>query len=65
MKITVVAEIGSNWEGNIIKAKKINTHGGSIRVYATKKGKYKIDNTFEELINIEKKDINSLVKDYL
>ena len=23
MKITVVAEIGSNWEGNIIKAKKI------------------------------------------
>ena len=23
MKITVIAEIGSNWEGNIIKAKKI------------------------------------------
>ena len=23
MKITVVAEIGSNWEGNTIKAKKI------------------------------------------
>ena len=41
----------------IIKAKKINTHGGSIRVYATKKGKYKIDNTFKELINIEKKEL--------
>jgi len=43
----------------IIKAKKINTHGGSIRVYATKKGKYKIDNAFKELINIEKKELYS------
>ena len=41
----------------IIRAKKINTHGGSIRVYATKKGKYKIDNAFKELINIEKKEL--------
>jgi len=41
----------------IIRAKKINTHGGSIRVYATKKGKYKIDNSFKELINIEKKEL--------
>ncbi|SVA37716.1 uncharacterized protein METZ01_LOCUS90570 [marine metagenome] len=43
----------------IIKAKKINTHGGSIRVYATKKDKYKIDNAFKELINIEKKELYS------
>ena len=43
----------------IIRAKKINTHGGSIRVYATKKGKYKIDNAFKELINIEKKELYS------
>ena len=43
----------------IIRAKKINTHGGSIRVYASKKGKYKIDNAFKELINIEKKELYS------
>ena len=43
----------------IIRAKKINTHGGSIRVYATKKSKYKIDNAFKELINIEKKELYS------
>ena len=43
----------------IIRAKKINTHGGSIRVYATKKNKYKIDNAFKELINIEKKELYS------
>ena len=43
----------------IIRAKKINTHGGSIRVYATKKNTYKIDNAFKELINIEKKELYS------
>ena len=43
----------------IIRAKKINTHGGSIRVYATKKNTYKIDNAYKELINIEKKELYS------
>ena len=43
----------------IIRAKEINTHGGSIRVYATKKNTYKIDNAFKELINIEKKELYS------
>ena len=41
----------------IIKAKKINTHGGSIRVYAAKKNNFKIDKEFKELINIEEKEL--------
>ena len=41
----------------IIKAKQINTHGGSIRVYAANKGKYKIDNSFNELIEFETKQL--------
>ena len=41
----------------IIKAKKIKTHGGSIRVYAAKKNSFKIDEEFKELINIEEKEL--------
>ena len=41
----------------IIYARKINTHGGSIRVYATKKNKYKIDKAYKELIKYENKYI--------
>ena len=41
----------------IIKAKKIKTHGGSIRVYASLKGKYKIDSNVKKLINLEKKSL--------
>ncbi len=37
----------------IIKAKRIKTHGGSIRVYAAKKGKYKIDKNVFQLIKLE------------
>tara|TARA_Y100000590_G_C15740409_1_gene1020076 strand:+ start:1146 stop:2402 length:1257 start_codon:yes stop_codon:yes gene_type:complete len=38
----------------IIFAKKISTHGGSIRVYAAKKNRYKIDKKLKELIRLEK-----------
>lgn len=41
----------------IIFAKRINTHGGSIRVYAAKKNKYKIDKNYIELINYENKEL--------
>ena len=41
----------------IIYARKINTHGGSIRVYATKKNKYKIDKAYKKLIQYENKYI--------
>src|SRR4030042_765996 len=38
----------------IFHAKRIPTHGGSIRVYASRKGNYNIDNTIEDLLNSEK-----------
>ncbi len=39
----------------IIKVKKINTHGGSIRVYATKNKKYSADKTVNRALIEEKK----------
>ncbi len=53
----------------IIKAKKINTHGGSIRVYAAFKGAYKksknLKSLFEKEKNIFQKDIYSYSKKIL
>jgi SAM-dependent methyltransferase len=43
----------------IIYAKKIDTHGGSIRVYSAKKDRHKIDKNFIELINYESKELYS------
>tara|TARA_Y100001960_G_C14687317_1_gene834501 strand:- start:360 stop:1529 length:1170 start_codon:yes stop_codon:yes gene_type:complete len=42
----------------IIHAKKINTHGGSIRVYATKNKKFKINSSVNKILNFEKKYLN-------
>tara|TARA_Y100000590_G_scaffold162700_3_gene186528 strand:- start:926 stop:2161 length:1236 start_codon:yes stop_codon:yes gene_type:complete len=42
----------------IIYAKKINTHGGSIRVYAAKKNKFKINKNVTKILNYERKFIN-------
>ena len=42
----------------IIHAKKIPTHGGSIRVYAAQKGKFKILNSAKKILSYEKKYIN-------
>lgn len=39
----------------IIKVRKINTHGGSIRVYATKNKKYLLDNSVSKALIEEKK----------
>ena len=41
----------------IIHAKRINTHGGSIRVYAARKGSYKIKNTVTALLKEEEKTV--------
>ena len=41
----------------IIHAKKIPTHGGSIRVYATKNKKFKIRQSVNKILNEEKKNI--------
>jgi hypothetical protein len=40
----------------------IETHGGSIRVYASKKGKYKVSNNVNSVLNKEKKflDLNKI-----
>ncbi len=42
----------------IIFAKKIDTHGGSIRVYAARKGKYKINKNVSKILKFEKKFLN-------
>tara|TARA_Y100000590_G_C15621016_1_gene977560 strand:+ start:70 stop:1305 length:1236 start_codon:yes stop_codon:yes gene_type:complete len=42
----------------IIHAKKINTHGGSIRVYAARTKKFKIKNSVLKILNYENKFLN-------
>ena len=42
----------------IIHAKKINTHGGSIRVYVSRKNKFKVNSSVKKILNFEKKFIN-------
>ena len=42
----------------IIHAKKIDTHGGSIRVYAARKGYFKISKKVKKIFNDEKKFLN-------
>jgi len=41
----------------IIYARRIPTHGGSIRVYAARKGQYPVDETLSQLLDEEKRSI--------
>ena len=43
---------------SIFHAKKIPTHGGSIRVYAARKGKFKTLNSVKKILDEEKKFLN-------
>ena len=43
---------------SIFHAKKIPTHGGSIRVYAARKGKFKTLNSVKQILDEEKKFLN-------
>jgi len=43
----------------IFHAKRIPTHGGSIRVYAARKGKFKVRDTVKELLTAEKSKVTS------
>ena len=43
---------------NIFHAKKINTHGGSIRVYVSKNKIFKIKNSVKKILDFEKKYLN-------
>ena len=42
----------------ILHAKKIVTHGGSIRVYAARKGKFKINKSVKKILDYEKNFLN-------
>ena len=42
----------------IIHARKINTHGGSIRVYAARKNKFKINSSVKKILKFEKNYLN-------
>ena len=50
----------------IFKAKLINTHGGSIRVYSSRSDKFNIESSYYEILNKEKKflDEESRLKSY-
>ena len=48
----------SKFNLKIFHAKKIQTHGGSIRVYATKNKNYKINKSVKKILKEEKKYIN-------
>ena len=48
----------NNYNLEIIHAKKINTHGGSIRVYAARKGKFKKNKSVKKILNFERKYLN-------
>jgi hypothetical protein len=41
----------------VIRAKRIPTHGGSIRVYAAKKGKYPVDDSVGGILDVEKREL--------
>ena len=56
--LTSLKFIFNKYDLDIFFCKKINTHGGSIRVYASYKGKYKIDKSVKNTLNYEKKFIN-------
>ena len=44
----------------VFHAKEILSHGGSIRVYAAKKGEYPIDKTVNRILNLEKNTVTSM-----
>jgi len=47
----------------IIFAKKIPTHGGSIRVLVSRKGNYKINSNVKNILDLEKENINKKILD--
>ena len=56
--LTSLKYLFNKYNMEIIHAKKINTHGGSIRVYAAKKGKFKINKSVRKILKLEKKFLN-------
>ena len=56
--LTSLKNLFKRYGMEIIHAKKINTHGGSIRVYATKKNNFKIKKSVVKILNFEKNFLN-------
>ena len=56
--LTSLKNLFKRYGMEIIHAKKINTHGGSIRVYAARKNKFKVKSSVNQILNFEKKFIN-------
>ncbi len=53
--LTSLNNFFSNLNLKIFKAKKIDTHGGSIRIYVSKDKQKKVDNSVKKILNEEKK----------
>ena len=53
--LTSLKYLFNKYDMEIIHAKKINTHGGSIRVYAARKKRFKIHKSVTKILNFEKK----------
>ena len=56
--LTSLKYLFNKYNMEIIHAKGIATHGGSIRVYAAKKNKFKINKSVNQILKYEKKFIN-------
>ena len=56
--LTSLKNIFNKFGLKIIHAKKINTHGGSIRVYAAKNKKLKANKSVKDILKLEKNYIN-------
>ena len=56
--LTSLKYLFNKYDMEIIHAKKINTHGGSIRVYAARKKRFKIHKSVTKILNFEKKFLN-------
>jgi len=56
--LTSLKYLFNKYDMEIIYAKKIDTHGGSIRVYTAKKGKFKINKNVNKILHFEKKFLN-------
>jgi len=56
--LTSLKYLFNKYDMEIIHAKKINTHGGSIRVYAARKKRFEIHKSVTKILNFEKKFLN-------
>jgi len=54
--LTSLVNFFNQFDATIFKAERIDTHGGSIRVYIKKGKKIKIDNTVKSLLSLEEKE---------